>query len=78
MGYADYQFTAGDAPILSAAQLQIRNEFRQKASADAADASVAIKHAEEVAKVLRQNVVQGQRTEEGKDTFSEFRVQTGW
>ncbi|KAI1027600.1 hypothetical protein LB504_011821 [Fusarium proliferatum] len=63
------QFTAGDAPILSAAQLQIRNEFRQKASVDAADASAAIKHAEEVAKVLRQNVVQGQRTEEGKDTF---------
>ncbi|KAJ4035695.1 Mitochondrial zinc maintenance protein 1, mitochondrial [Fusarium oxysporum] len=62
----------GDAPILSAAQLQIRNEFRQKASIDAADASAAIKHAEEVAKVLRQNVVQGQRTEEGKDTFSEF------
>ncbi|EXA39845.1 hypothetical protein FOQG_14353 [Fusarium oxysporum f. sp. raphani 54005] len=61
--------TAGDAPILSAAQLQIRNEFRQKASIDAADASAAIKHAEEVAKVLRQNVVQGQRTEEGKDTF---------
>lgn len=68
------QFTAGDAPILSAAQLQIRNEFRQKALADAADASAAIKHAEEVAKVLRQNVVQGQRTEEGKDTFSEFRL----
>lgn len=66
--------TAGDAPILSAAQLQIRNEFRQKASVDAADASAAIKHAEEVAKVLRQNVVQGQRTEEGKDTFSEFRL----
>jgi complex III assembly factor LYRM7 len=66
--------TAGDAPILSAAQLQIRNEFRQKASIDAADASAAIKHAEEVAKVLRQNVVQGQRTEEGKDTFSEFRL----
>ncbi|KAI1061545.1 hypothetical protein LB506_011776 [Fusarium annulatum] len=64
----------GDAPILSAAQLQIRNEFRQKASVDAADASAAIKHAEEVAKVLRQNVVQGQRTEEGKDTFSEFRL----
>jgi complex III assembly factor LYRM7 len=63
----------GDAPILSAAQLQIRNEFRQKASINASDAPAAIKHAEDVAKVLRQNVVQGQRTEEGKDTFSEFR-----
>ncbi|KAH7230421.1 uncharacterized protein BKA55DRAFT_598659 [Fusarium redolens] len=59
----------GDAPILSAAQLQIRNEFRQKASINASDAPAAIKHAEDVAKVLRQNVVQGQRTEEGKDTF---------
>ncbi|KAF4434360.1 putative Mitochondrial zinc maintenance protein 1, mitochondrial [Fusarium austroafricanum] len=60
----------GDAPILSAAQLQIRNEFRQKASIDASDAPAAIKHAEEVAKVLRQNVVQGQKTEEGKDTYT--------
>ncbi|KAF9775693.1 Mitochondrial zinc maintenance protein 1, mitochondrial [Fusarium sp. DS 682] len=62
----------GDAPILSAAQLQIRNEFRQKASIDASDAPAAIQHAEEVAKVLRQNVVQGQRVEEGKDTFSKL------
>ncbi|KAF4953673.1 hypothetical protein FSARC_12334 [Fusarium sarcochroum] len=59
----------GDAPILSAAQLQIRNEFRQKASIDVSDAPAAIKHAEDVAKVLRQNVVQGQRIEEGKDSF---------
>ncbi|KAF5539932.1 mitochondrial zinc maintenance 1 mitochondrial [Fusarium napiforme] len=69
MCYTDYQFTAGDATILSAAQLQIRHEFRLKAKVDAADAAAAINHAEEVAKVLRQNVVQGQRTEEGKDTF---------
>ncbi|KAM0298034.1 hypothetical protein ACHAPM_008729 [Fusarium culmorum] len=62
----------GDAPILSAAQLQIRNEFRQKATIDASDAPAAIKHAEEVAKVLRQNVVQGRRIEDGKDSYSEF------
>jgi hypothetical protein len=62
----------GDAPILSAAQLQIRNEFRQKATIDASDAPAAIKHAEEVAKVLRQNVVQGRRTEEGKDSYSKL------
>ncbi|CZS80750.1 unnamed protein product [Fusarium graminearum] len=59
----------GDAPILSAAQLQIRNEFRQKATIDASDAPAAIKHAEEVAKVLRQNVVQGRRIEDGKDSY---------
>ncbi|KAM5369960.1 hypothetical protein ACJZ2D_008759 [Fusarium nematophilum] len=61
----------GDAPILSAAQDQIRNEFRQKASLNPsdADASAAIQHAEEVAKVLRENVVQGKKTEDGNDTY---------
>lgn len=64
----------GDAPVLSAAQAQIRNEFRQRASLDPSDETVpaAIQHAEEVAKVLRENVVQGQKTEEGKDTYSKF------
>ncbi|CEI61227.1 hypothetical protein FVEN_g6047 [Fusarium venenatum] len=59
----------GDAPVMSAAQIQIRNEFRQKATIDASDAPAAIKHAEEVAKVLRQNVVQGRRIEDGKDSY---------
>ncbi|KAF4462154.1 Mitochondrial zinc maintenance 1 mitochondrial [Fusarium albosuccineum] len=59
----------GDGPILSAAQLQIRNEFRQKASIDPSAAPAAIQHAEEVAKVLRENVVQGKKTEEGPDTY---------
>jgi complex III assembly factor LYRM7 len=62
----------GDTHILSAAQLQIRNEFRQKASIDAPGATAAIQHAEEVAKVLRENVVQGKKTEEGKDTYSKL------
>ena len=62
----------GDTHILSAAQLQIRNEFRQKASIDASGATAAIQHAEEVAKVLRENVVQGKKTEEGKDTYSKL------
>ncbi|KAI6775053.1 hypothetical protein HG530_001811 [Fusarium avenaceum] len=59
----------GDAPILSAAQLQIRNEFRQKASIDASTAPAAIKHAEDVAKVLRQNVIQGQKLEDDDNTY---------
>ncbi|KAI8722608.1 Mitochondrial zinc maintenance protein 1, mitochondrial [Fusarium sp. LHS14.1] len=59
----------GDTQILSAAQVQIRNEFRQKASIDSTGVSAAIQHAEEVAKVLRENVVQGKKTEEGKDTY---------
>ncbi|KAH6992723.1 hypothetical protein EDB82DRAFT_497644 [Fusarium venenatum] len=64
----------GDAPVMSAAQIQIRNEFRQKATIDASDAPAAIKHAEEVAKVLRQNVVQGRRIEDGKDSYSKFGI----
>lgn len=67
----------GDAPILSAAQLQIRNEFRQKASIDASTAPAAIKHAEDVAKVLRQNVIQGQKTEEDDNTYSECELDCG-
>ncbi|KAM0425017.1 hypothetical protein ACHAPT_009818 [Fusarium lateritium] len=59
----------GDVHILSAAQIQIRNEFRQKASIDPSGASAAIQHAEEVAKVLRENVVQGKKTEQGQDTY---------
>lgn len=66
----------GDAPILAAAQVQIRNEFRQKASLDPADASVpaAIQHAEQVAKVLRENVVQGKKIEEGQDKYSTLQL----
>ncbi|KAF7545795.1 hypothetical protein G7Z17_g8904 [Cylindrodendrum hubeiense] len=61
----------GDGPILAAAQVQIRNEFRQRASLDPSDESVpaAIQHAEQVAKVLRENVVQGKKIEEGQDRY---------
>lgn len=61
----------GDTPVLSAAQLQIREGFRQKASLSSSDPALepAIKHAEEVAQFLRANVVQGKK--EG-DRFSEY------
>ncbi|KAJ4313444.1 Mitochondrial zinc maintenance protein 1, mitochondrial [Fusarium piperis] len=59
----------GDINTLSAAQFQIRNEFRRKASINPSGASAAIQHAEEVAKVLRENVVQGKKTDEGQDTY---------
>lgn len=61
----------GDLPILSAAQVQIRSEFRQKASLDPSDESIpaAIAHAEEVAKVLRENIVQGKQMEEKDNTY---------
>jgi complex III assembly factor LYRM7 len=56
----------GDAPVLAAAHGQIRDQFRQRAALDPTDSSVAdgIKHAQEVAKFLRENVVQGARADE--------------
>lgn len=53
----------GDAPVLNAAQLQIREGFQAKASLPSSDPAVesALKHAEEVAQFLRANVVQGQK-----------------
>ena len=68
----DLNRLTGDAPILSAAQAQIRNEFRQKASLDPSDDTVSagIQHAEAVAKVLRENVVQGQKTQAGEESYS--------
>ncbi|KJZ74323.1 hypothetical protein HIM_06329 [Hirsutella minnesotensis 3608] len=62
----------GDAPILAAAQGQIRDQFRQKSSldSDSADAQAAIQHAQDVAKFLRENVVQGQKTEDKENTYS--------
>lgn len=61
----------GDAPILTAAQSQIRTEFRSKATLDPSDASVpaAIQHAEEVARFLRENVVQGKKLDEGENRY---------
>lgn len=61
----------GDAPILSAAQVQIRNEFRQKSNlSDSDSVQAAVDHAEQVARVLRENVVQGQRQEGNDQNYS--------
>jgi len=62
----------GDLPLLHAARLQARNAFSKNASLAPNDPSIlpAIAHAEEVAKILRENVVQGKRVEEGSDKFS--------
>jgi complex III assembly factor LYRM7 len=63
----------GDAPILAAAQQQIRHEFRQKSSLNSSDASTqeAIEHAQEVANFLKANVVQGKRMDGGDNMYSE-------
>ena len=63
--------STGDAPVLSAAQLQIRSEFLQKSNlSDAASVQTAIDHAEEIARVLRENVVQGQKKEGDEHSYS--------
>lgn len=54
-----------------AAQNQIRNEFRQKSSlADTESVSAAVQHAEDVARVLRENVVQGQQQKDDANAYS--------
>ncbi|KAH8178848.1 hypothetical protein LIA77_00367 [Sarocladium implicatum] len=65
----------GDQPTLAAAQIQIRNEFRQKASLPLDDPSIpdAVEHAEAVARVLRENVVQG-RAQEGKEHMYKLNI----
>lgn len=62
--------TTGDERILSAARQQIRQGFRDKSSLEPSDPalSASIQHAEEVAMVLRTNVVQGRS--EGHDVYS--------
>ncbi|OTA99000.1 hypothetical protein M426DRAFT_96684 [Hypoxylon sp. CI-4A] len=53
----------GDERVFNAARASIRDGFRANASLDPTSPEVpgAIKHAEEVAAILRQNIVQGQK-----------------
>ncbi|KAI0886392.1 uncharacterized protein GGS22DRAFT_128183 [Annulohypoxylon maeteangense] len=53
----------GDERVLSAARSSIREGFRANASLEPTNPEVpgAIKHAEEVAAILRQNIVQGKK-----------------
>lgn len=59
--FADLTITAGDERVLLAARAAIKQGFREKSSLREQDeaAQSAIKHAEEVASMLRHNVVQG-------------------
>ncbi|UNI22136.1 Mitochondrial zinc maintenance protein 1, mitochondrial [Purpureocillium takamizusanense] len=61
----------GDAPVLAAAQDQIRHEFRQRSALDASapDAQAALQHAGEVARFLRENVVQGRKAADEEGTY---------
>jgi hypothetical protein len=54
--------TPGDTRVLSAARLEVRKNFEnnRRLAAGSEEYSKSITHAEEVAKFLRENVVQGQ------------------
>lgn len=60
----------GDTHLLHAARMQAREGFNNLRSAKAAsdEAAQGIAHAEGVAKLLRHNIVQGQKIE-GKDAL---------
>ncbi|KAI1641897.1 uncharacterized protein F4817DRAFT_28327 [Daldinia loculata] len=53
----------GDERVLTAARASIRESFQVNASLESTDPELpgAIKHAEEVAAILRQNIVQGKK-----------------
>lgn len=57
--------TVGDDRVLAAAKQQIRQGFRDQATLTPADPNLgpAIQKAEEIAKILRENVVQGKQDE---------------
>jgi complex III assembly factor LYRM7 len=63
-------FITGDLPLLHASRQEARNAFLKNASLTPADPSLApaIAHAEEVAKILRENIVQGKNL--GDDKYS--------
>lgn len=70
-------FTTGDIPLLHAARQQARDGFLRNASLEVGDPALApaIAHAEEVAKILKENIVQGKKVEEesnGATKYSEF------
>ncbi len=63
--------TTGDLPVLNAARQEVRNAFRKNASLREGDPdlALAIAHAEDVSRILMENIVQGIKTEE--DRYSE-------
>jgi len=64
---------AGDARLLHAARVEARNAFQQNAalSPDSPETAAAVAHAEEVAQILKENVVQGKK---GGDNLYKLRI----
>ena len=63
-----HRLFAGDLRVLEAARVEARRNFdtKRNLSAGSAEADAGVKHAEEVAAILRQNIVQGVEGNEGK------------
>ncbi|KAI9841103.1 MAG: Mitochondrial zinc maintenance protein 1, mitochondrial [Sclerophora amabilis] len=61
----------GDVRVLSNARLEAREKFETNGTlaADSQQAEESIKLAEDVARLLRHNIVQGQRAEDGKENY---------
>ncbi|KAM0265380.1 hypothetical protein ACHAQJ_000222 [Trichoderma viride] len=61
----------GDVHVLSAAQNQIRQTFQENRALDSSSSiQKAISHAEDVATILRENVVQGQKMQSDGDNHT--------
>ncbi len=69
----DTNMKVGDMPLLHAARKEARNGFRKNASLSPEDPALApaIAHAEEVAKILRENIVQGKLED---DKYSRLQI----
>lgn len=68
----------GDTPILTAAKAQIRNEFSQNSNlSDTQSVQEAVQKAEDVARILRENIVQGKKQDGVENTYG-TRAQPTW
>lgn len=67
----DFSLSIGDFTLLTSARLQARERFTENRAlkSSSREATEALKHAEDVAQILRHNIVQGEQ-QEGKDVLS--------
>lgn len=65
---------ANDARMLTAAMTESRDIFRSRSHVSGAEQDEHLKHAREIADVLRTNVVQGERISESEEAYSEYNL----
>ncbi|KAF2431211.1 hypothetical protein EJ08DRAFT_632506 [Tothia fuscella] len=63
----------GDLPTLTAARQSARDNFEQNRNLEPEASQTSIKHAEDVAKILLENVVQGMKVE-GEESRFKLRI----